>query len=125
MGNSTKKLGPRNFHPTIKEIPESKVKTTPAEGEQFNLSTDEKALGRLMQQMGVKVASSYFPGAPVWTAGAQRLLYGFVSYALGKHSLFKSRPLAMEQTVKAVTKAIQKSPNLTAMFMQHLDSKHS
>ncbi len=125
MSNPIKKSGPKNFHPTIEETPESKVKTAPAEGEQFALNTDEKALGRLMQQMGVKVASAYFPGAPVWTSGASRLLYGFVSYALGKHSLFKSRPLAMEQTVKAVTKAIQRSPNLTAMFMQHLDSKHS
>lgn len=125
MGNPTKKLGPRSFHPTIKEAAKDQVKATPAEGEQFNLPTDEKALGRLMQQMGVKVANAYFPEAPVWTDAAQRLLYGFVTYALGKHSLFKSRPLAMEQTVKAVAKAIQKSPNLTAMFMQHLDSKHS
>lgn len=84
---------------------------------------DLKDVARLLPKgEGGKVGGPFY-GAPVWSGRTKEELHEFVSNALESNMFFKDKDLAREKTAEKVCEAIQKSPQLTAMFIPKIMSK--
>jgi hypothetical protein len=85
-----------------------------------SVTVDEREILRLFGEKQLHAKSAYFIGAPIWTADAKERLNKFVSDKLRSNAMFGDSPKAREYVARKVSKAIESSPNLTAMFLPYI-----